>query len=165
MRWLLRVYSFSAALQRLELCARLRERCSSSFARRLVGVVLGLVLLFAATMKMAVDQDAPRTTDAAWPPVATVVAFEFALAVWLISGIRWNAARMVALGCFGMFAGVSAATAASGETSCGCFGAARVSPLAIGTLDLAAICLLLFCRAIPSRQNVNLSLVDMRDDA
>lgn len=70
------------------------------------------------------------------------VAGEWLLALWLVSGFASRAARIVTLGCFAVFAGVTLFRGLRGDASCGCFGALSVSPWVTLGLDLVVIGLL-----------------------
>ncbi|HEX5447539.1 MAG TPA: MauE/DoxX family redox-associated membrane protein [Pirellulales bacterium] len=119
-----------------------------------MGRLLGLVLLAAASLKgwQLLHRAAPAAAFADFPsPVAELlVCCEFALGLWLVSGLRFASARALATVCFTFFGGVSLAAVLAGEPSCGCFGDAEVSPLVSFAIDaLAVVGLLASGRASP----------------
>ncbi len=71
------------------------------------------------------------------------VEFELALGIWLLSGLFRRAAWLAALGCFGLFCGVTLYKALAGFDSCGCFGRVQVSPwVTLLAVDVPAAALL-----------------------
>ncbi|MGH7194638.1 MAG: MauE/DoxX family redox-associated membrane protein, partial [Candidatus Saccharimonadales bacterium] len=118
--------------------------------RRLSGVLIGALLIFAAAAT-ASNAAIEIRLHGAWGlsefTTTAVTLCEFLLGAWLISGWRWSVARFVGVVCFLAFAVVSAVRIAAGESSCGCFGAIRLSPRLAFGLDVIAIALL---RPIPA---------------
>lgn len=74
------------------------------------------------------------------------VLYEFALAAWLVSRYAPQLCRRMAVATFGCFLAVATAKAATGKSSCGCFGAMDVAPWATALLDLAVVTTLYFTR-------------------
>ena len=137
------------AISRLPLASVTRRLLPGLRPERIVATILGIVLLAAAAMKARQGPlvEIGGIVGGRWlsPLTRTTIAFELALALWLISGVGSRSARIVALACFGLFAGLSASRAAVGETHCGCFGDAPVSPLFAAGIDIAAVAALLSC--------------------
>ncbi len=110
-----------------------------------VRVVLGLVLLTAAALKghqLATEPIlAGGLLNSRWFLIG-VVEFEVLFGVWLLAGPHPRLSWLVALGCFGFFAAVSAWKGLSGATSCGCFGRVPVNPWYTFALDTLAVVLL-----------------------
>lgn len=100
----------------------------------LVRWLAGVVLVGAAAAKA-------RDGDTRWFSVAHV-AFEWALATWLISGLWPRRSRQAAILCFGLFAMISAYSWLQGEASCGCFGSTPVKPPYVLALDGLLVLLL-----------------------
>ena len=121
-------------------------------------IFLGLVLLTAAGLKAYQLASEPVLDtglfDSRWLLIA-VVEFELLLGLWLLSGLYPRASRLVAVGCFAAFAGVSLWKALSGETTCGCLGSRiAVHPWFTFAFDCLAVGLLSAvggqCRATPA---------------
>jgi hypothetical protein len=116
---------------------------------RIVSRLIGLLLLAAAGLKLqglAVDPVARvGLFSAAWVQVA-VIEFELALGIWLLTGARPAAARLVTLLTFTIFAGVSCYAGVVGRASCGCFGKVPLSPWYAFAADVAVVVALLLTR-------------------
>src|SRR5207249_4958503 len=67
----------------------------------------------------------------------------------LLTGYRPRATRWLALACFAVFTGVSAAQAVGGASSCACFGRLDVNPWVMASVDGLIVALLL--AAAPGR--------------
>ncbi|MBI1899508.1 MAG: DUF1573 domain-containing protein [Planctomycetes bacterium] len=112
-------------------------------------VLLACLLLVAAALKLhglmvgASARDSLLSSPAAQFAVAEI---EILLALWLISGRSERLLWWAATGFFGIVAGVSLYSALLGRTSCGCFGAVRVSPWATFAADSIALALLVLAR-------------------
>ena len=107
-----------------------------------VPCLLGTVILLASPLK-GYDLATAPTAEAnlwtsRWFQIAVVEA-EFAVGLWLLSGLWRPAARRAALVAFVAFFVVSLSKALPGEASCGCFGPVPVSPRYTAGLDLTAI--------------------------
>jgi hypothetical protein len=92
---------------------------------------LGLVLLIAAALKgyeLAIKPTADTSLLRYRWLAAALVEFELFLGLWLLSGVYQGHARVVALVAFAVFLCANLYQALSGEESCGCFGAVRISP-------------------------------------
>jgi hypothetical protein len=118
-------------------------------SRRLVRL-LGAVLLLAAVLKVSSTFEVSAVAKTGWltdPGVkGALISLEVALGVWFVSGIGVRAARWAALVLFLSFSAASATAALAGAPSCGCMGAALVSPWLVMTFDLAAVLLLAVLR-------------------
>lgn len=107
----------------------------------LVRLTLGVVLLTAAALKG--HQLATSLVAAAgiltsrWFLIA-LVEFEFALGIWLLSGLYQQLSRRSSIACMAVFGAVSIARALAGSTSCGCLGAVEISPWWTAGFDFAA---------------------------
>lgn len=101
----------------------------------------GAFLLTAAGLKSQSAVIIMQTADSRVFEIGLILAESF-LALWLLSGIAPCRCRTVALIAFGAFAIVSGVKALQGESTCGCFGAASVSPVVTLVLDLATMFLL-----------------------
>ena len=94
-------------------------------------VVIAVVILMTAAMKcrqLATQPDLSKgLLHARWFNIA-VVEFELAFGIWSLAGLMPKLTWLVSVGCFPTFASVSFYKDMSGETSCGCFGAAPINP-------------------------------------
>ena len=72
-----------------------------------------------------------------------VVEIEVLLALLLFSGLWVRRVWLSSLGCFALFAGVSALKVWNGDVSCGCFGRIQVDPRYTLALDLIVLAALL----------------------
>jgi hypothetical protein len=111
-------------------------------ADRLVGLLLGAVLAAAAVMKaVSISRLAPFSFSTDWPGVV-LVAGEAALGSLLLVNLWRAVTRVAALVLFSAFAAYSLRAVLNGRATCGCFGDAPVSPLAMLAFDLVAITML-----------------------
>jgi hypothetical protein len=121
------------------------------WARRLVPLSVALLLFSAAALKGYELFAVPLSETSLWDSrgfrIAGVEA-EFALGVWLLSGLWPRQARWAALAAFAAFFAASLWKAFAGDTSCGCFGRLSVSPRWTAALD--AVTLLVFGRWTPA---------------
>jgi hypothetical protein len=120
--------------------------------QRLSFLALGLVLAFASAMKyLSITDESinPVLLGPSWWLRLVGLALETALALWLLCGVYPHLARWATLMAFGLFAVISLARAVSGEASCGCLGALRVSPWVTLAFDLACVALLLTVKPGP----------------
>lgn len=114
----------------------------------LLGLVLGISLLTRHTLLMlALVIPAVRLG---------VIVFELVLGLWLISGIALKYARDAALATFILFIGVSLIRVATGESTCGCFGAWSVYPVWMIAVNASVLIWLLLWQpldgpTVPSR--------------
>lgn len=95
-------------------------------------MILGLFLLTAAGLKayQLATEPVAGSAPLAWRwLVVAELAFEAGLGVWLLAGVWASASWGVTMGCFMLFACVSAWKGFQGEASCGCFGRVSVSPV------------------------------------
>ncbi len=133
----------------LETTTRIESQITASRAWPVFRIVIGLVLLTAAIAKchaLATSIDVkPGILHSRWFNIL-VVHFEIAFAVILFSQLlpklTWGASLLT----FAIFFSVAATKAALGENSCGCFGAAVVSPVWTAIGDLAVIGMLVVVR-------------------
>ena len=115
---------------------------------RVVSVLLGVLLVFAAVLKTHQMATEPIVGGGLFESrwfLAAAVQYELLLGFWLISGQFPRAAWWVALGTFGVFAVVAAAKGVAGEESCGCFGRVSVNPWLTLTIDVSAVVALCAC--------------------
>ena len=122
-----------------------RDRC---LRFRVVSVLLGVLLVFAAALKTHQMATEPIVGGGLFESrwfLAVAVQYELLLGFWLISGHFPRAAWWAALGTFGVFAVVAAAKGIAGEESCGCFGRVSVSPWLTLTIDVSAVVGLCWC--------------------
>jgi len=75
-----------------------------------------------------------------------VVEFELFFGIWLIFGMLPKLTWFGTVGCFSIFASVSLYKAVSGEGSCGCFGAAEISPWVTTLFDVSLVGMLMLFR-------------------
>lgn len=115
--------------------------------------VLAVVLLFAAALKSEALFHAPTVTVTVLLHLA-LIAYEVALASWLLRGCHERFALPVAMATFAAFATYSLSEIAAGERYCGCFGRVVVSPGVSFAVDLAAVVLLAVRRANERREVV-----------
>lgn len=120
-----------------------------SFGFRSVALVIGLLLLFTASLKTDAafaDMLVERSFFTSRKGLLIIAEFELFLGAWLISGLRPAVARRCALVTFTCFLGFSLASSLAGERSCSCFGNLAVSPWFASTIDLVAVGILLMCK-------------------
>lgn len=120
----------------------------------LAHLILGCLLLATATLKghqlfTAAPVRERYIWDARWFQIF-LIEIETVLAVWLLSGIRPEAARRVAMLSFACFALVNAIMAWNGEASCGCFGRVHMRPVDVLVFDVVCVVVLALCRARPA---------------
>jgi len=113
---------------------------------RIVRVLLALILFVAAVLKaralsMGIDLGS-ESLQPQWMRVASVEC-EFLLGFWLVSGLYPIGSWRVALAAFVAFTCISLCRGLMGYSSCGCFGALRVSPWITATMDAAFVGVLL----------------------
>jgi hypothetical protein len=105
--------------------------------------VLGFILLVAALLKGHELLTVPVAGKDLWswrPFLILTVEFEFALSIWLLSGLLKKAAWLASLLCFSLFSTITLYKAVTGAASCGCFGSVRVNPwITLFAIDLPAV--------------------------
>ena len=109
-------------------------------------VLIGILLLISAGTKAHMLATTPTIAggifESRWFQIF-VMEFELAFAVWLVAGLMPRITWCAAVGCFTVFAVVSAGKWITGSENCGCFGAVQVYPAWTLLLDLAIIGLLI----------------------
>lgn len=110
--------------------------------RALIPNLVGAFLLIASALK-GYDLATVPTTEtnlytSHWFLIAVVEA-EFALGLWLISGLLSLFVRWTALGAFVVFFFISVSKALAGETNCGCFGPVPANPRYTAGLDFGVV--------------------------
>ncbi len=125
------------------------NRCGCRFAH----VFLGLVIVAASVFKAS---ESARGGGVGTPPLRLlppgfVVASEFLFGLWMIFGLLPVLTRRLAIGCFCVYACYSVYNAATGERSCGCFGAMSPAPLRTFAFDVAALAALFLLRPDTAR--------------
>ena len=111
---------------------------------RTIRSLAGIVLFTAAVLKVTDWDHSPSAGLLTDPPSRLLVsAWELFLGAWLLTGRAAVAARVFAVGTFGVFAGATAWLSAQGSARCGCFGAASVPPWWMFGLDVFLVILLL----------------------
>ena len=88
-----------------------------------VRVLLGLLLLTAAALKglqLATEPVANTSLLTSRWFLVIQVEFEFLFGLWLLSGLRPRATRLLAVALFGAFAAIAAYKGVTGAASCGC---------------------------------------------
>jgi hypothetical protein len=127
---------------------------SQQLFARTVAIVLGLILVGAASLKLYGKSVSPLPS-VGWlslPSVQlAVVAAELIFGSCLIFDIARPLTWLAALGMFSIFAVVSGYLGYIGQASCGCFGTIKASPWAAFGVDVAAVVALLF--TIPKRES------------
>jgi hypothetical protein len=107
--------------------------------------LVGVLLLAAAGAKLYGWNYQP-TSETAWLAIPSVraatIISEGLLGLWLLIGIAREGSWLASLAAFTCFAVVSARSGWLGLASCGCFGAATVSPWFSFTLDVTVLILL-----------------------
>jgi hypothetical protein len=122
-----------------------------SLCMRLISALVGLLFVIAAILKATMLGD-PAGSIAPQPLAfqpklgEAIIAFEFGLGFWLISGVQPYASHIVALACLASFGGMSFAKFLAGETSCGCFGRVELNPGITFLIDVAGVVALLGAR-------------------
>ena len=115
--------------------------------------VLSATLLAAAVLEWhGLAADGPAG-DAPFAPrwlLLGTVEVEWAMGLWLLTGLYPEQTRRAATACFAAFACVALAKAIGGETSCGCFGRLAISPWYTLAFDVAALAALRAFRPPPS---------------
>ena len=120
-----------------------------------VPVLIGLLLLAAAMLKADGVLLEEKLHDGLLGNrifLIAVVAGEFAMAAWLLSGMAAGWCRRVTLALFALFALVALTKGLGGEASCGCFGQFEVNPWWTLMLDLGLFAALWFIH--PTEENV-----------
>jgi hypothetical protein len=116
--------------------------------RALIPYLVSSFLLIASILKGYDLATIPTAETNLWTSrwfLIAVVEAEFALGLWLMSGLLSPFARWTALGVFMAFFFVSISKALAGETNCGCFGPVSVNPRYTAGLDFGVIlCLYLW---------------------
>jgi hypothetical protein len=108
----------------------------------LVRLVLGLVLLFAAAMKIYGIATEPLAGNNFWNNrwfVFALAEVELFFGLWLLSGLFHKSTLRLSLVWFAALFFVSVYQAISGEESCACFGQMTVNPWYTAIFDLIAI--------------------------
>ena len=110
---------------------------------------LGIVVLTAAVLKAHQLATQPSLGEgllhARWFNIL-VVEFEIFFGIWLLLGLMPKLTWLASIGCFLVFASVSAYKGFAGEASCGCFGAATINPWLTMMFDLVIVGLLIAFR-------------------
>jgi hypothetical protein len=75
-----------------------------------------------------------------------VVEFELLFGIWLLFGLLPRLTWLATVGCFAMFASVSAYKTFLGEVSCGCWGTVEIDPKYTLVFDIALLGTLLWAR-------------------
>jgi hypothetical protein len=121
-----------------------------------VSILAGSVLIVAAALKsyaLIVEPHSQDQISGGWWATLLLINWEICLGAWLLSGWMRRAAWGTAACCFAALFVVSFLAAIRGETSCACFGAARVHPWLVATMDLLlAVSLAVFAlrgRSVP----------------
>ena len=118
-------------------------------------IVLGSILIVAAGLKCYQLGSGPVAESGLLTSrwfLILVVEFEFLFALCLLVGVCRHLVWMGAVACFAVFACVSCYKAVSGDASCGCFGAVRVS--AWWTFCSDAVALLALLRLRPENHEI-----------
>ncbi len=118
-------------------------------------LLVGGVLLAAAGLKghgLALGPLAQDSFLASPRLQIATIQVEVLLGLWLLSGWAMRAARVVAIGFFGIMAAVSLYLALAGQASCGCFGRLTVSPWLTLALDVTAVAALAVWRPVRSTE-------------
>jgi hypothetical protein len=133
------------------------------YRNRLIGCLVGLLLLLAAALKGFQLFTAPTAETglltSRWFLVG-VVEYEFALSVLLLLGLFPGFTWSASLATFCLFLVVAGAKLVAGEPSCGCFGGLEVPPAVILCVDLVVVGLLLWAR--PARVSAGSSVGERR---
>jgi hypothetical protein len=135
---------------------------SAAWTERLVAVV-SLLLAAAAALKTYAFVAEPWRSSAVL--LSAQVLAECVLAAWLVSHYRPRVARIVAIGCFTVFAAVALWMRLRGASSCGCFGPLPVQPAIILVIDVCLVVVLLptagrcAANAAPSRRSGRLTTI------
>ena len=112
-------------------------------ASNIVVKILAIVLLAAAVLKGWQLLTEPVANSDTWsyrPFLILTVELEFALAIWLLSGLFKKAAWLVSLLCFSAFSAITLYKGSTGAESCGCFGSVHVNPwITLFAIDLPAV--------------------------
>ena len=119
---------------------------SSTIGYAFLRVCLGSCLLIAAAAKgfqLATEPTAEVSLMTSRWFLVTVVEFEILLGLCLLADVYPKSVWRITLGCFLVFACVSAYRAFAGEASCGCFGSVEVSPWLTLCIDVVAVLALL----------------------
>lgn len=128
---------------------KIETQATVQWSWSILRIFIGLVILTAAFMKSWQLATTPSLGEgllhARWFNVF-VVEFEILFGVWLLAGLMPKLTWLASVGCFLIFASVSAYKGISGESSCGCFGAVTVPPVWTLTLDMILIGLLIVFR-------------------
>lgn len=117
-------------------------------------ILLGVVLLAAAVLKAQELEAGPRALGGDRPVrwlLVGIVGFEFIYGLWLLMGLHPKSTWRLTLGVFATLAFVALYKAVSGESSCGCFGKAKLSPWYAVVFDVAAVSALLRFRPSGTR--------------
>lgn len=107
-----------------------------------IRILLGTVLLTAGVLKgheLTTSPVVESNLITSRLLLVGLVGFEVLFGLWLLVGLHPRLTRRVALACFSGFACIALYKALSGETTCGCFGGATISPWYILMFDLAAV--------------------------
>jgi hypothetical protein len=126
---------------------------SSTISYAFVRVSLGCFLLIAAAAKgfqLATEPTAEVSLMTSRWFLIAVVEFEILLGLCLLAGVFAKSVWRITLGCFLVFACVSAYRAFAGEASCGCFGSVEVNPWLTLCIDVVAVLALLRWRPAES---------------
>ena len=108
----------------------------------IVRTAVGAILIVAALLKLFAALSQPVTDP--WLTFAQV-QLEWALGLWLVTGVLSRLAWLIAICVFVGFSGVNVYFLSQGRTSCGCLGVVQVSPWAMLIFDyLVVIALIVF---------------------
>lgn len=111
-----------------------------------VSILAGVLLLTAASLKILEALAGPQSNDLNLWERLLLIGGEWILGTALVLMYRPTTTRWIAIAVFAIFAFVAMAKWMDGASSCGCFGAAVVSPTLILGVDLNVLCLLVFAR-------------------
>ena len=125
---------------------------TAAVAPRVVGLLLGGLLFFAAILKLLglASYASLSLSGVARAWQAALVGLEVSLAAALVWSTPSRTLWRLASGFFLMAASASAATSMMGRQSCGCFGMLRVPPYVSLCASLGALLLLHICRGVPA---------------
>jgi hypothetical protein len=104
--------------------------------------LVGVLLLISSTLKgyqLLVDPSVLTSSTADRIFLFLQVAFEYGLALLVLSGLYWQRLRWIVLVLFICLAAYSLLLAILGAASCGCFGPVKVSPWLTFLLDTAIV--------------------------
>ena len=109
------------------------------FAYDLAGGVVAVVLLIAATLKQQVLLRTGMPVAAGGVRQWAVIAMEWTLAAWLLSGLAPTWARRAMMLLLAVYVAVTGQKLLAGAADCGCFGTLQVRPGWTFSFDAAAL--------------------------